>query len=143
MSLEPVVSMVTLGSRDIERARTFYSALGWELAAGGKGGRCVFRTAGAWLALHPLGALAGEAGTASLAGHGFRGVMLAVKACSPEQVDAALVAVETAGGIVLRSAEIKPWGDYSGSFADPDGHAWQVTYNPAWPATPDGRTTLP
>lgn len=134
MSLEPMISMVTLGSRDTERARAFYSALGWELTAAQPGGLCVFRTAGARLALYPLGGLAAEAGTASLAGQGFRGVTLAVHVSSPELVDASLLCVERAGGVVLRVGEIRAWGGYSGSFADPDGHVWRVLYDPDRPS---------
>jgi uncharacterized glyoxalase superfamily protein PhnB len=36
-----------------------------------------------------------------------------------------------------------PWGGVSGSFADPDGHAWEVAWNPAFPIEPDGRITIP
>jgi uncharacterized glyoxalase superfamily protein PhnB len=44
-----------------------------------------------------------------------------------------------AGGSLLRAPQQADWGGYSGYFADPDGHAWEVAHNPHWPIGPDGR----
>jgi uncharacterized glyoxalase superfamily protein PhnB len=48
-----------------------------------------------------------------------------------------------AGGTLLRPAQDRFWGGYSGYFADPDGHAWEVAFNPFWPIGGDGLPQLP
>lgn len=73
----------------------------------------------------------------------FRGVALAINCDSPEQVDETLVAAVHAGAVVLKPGQVAEWGGYSGYFADPDGHVWEVAYNPAWPIGDDGRPMLP
>lgn len=73
----------------------------------------------------------------------FRGGALAINCDSPEQVDETLVAAVHAGAVVLKPGQVAEWGGYSGYFADPDGHVWEVAYNPAWPIGDDGRPMLP
>jgi hypothetical protein len=51
--------------------------------------------------------------------------------------------VVSAGATLLKPATAMPWGGVSGYFADPDGHAWEVAWNPAFPIEPDGRITIP
>lgn len=48
-----------------------------------------------------------------------------------------------AGAIVLKQPDTVFWGGYSGYFADPDGHVWDIAYNPFWPLNGDGSVTLP
>ncbi|MBV9406930.1 MAG: hypothetical protein JO211_16395 [Acidobacteriaceae bacterium] len=54
------------------------------------------------------------------------------------EVDALLQQAETAGAAILKPAREALWGGYSGYFADPDGFAWQIAWNPAWHLKPDG-----
>ena len=69
---------------------------------------------------------------------GWGGVTLAYNTRSPEEVDAVLAEVEAAGGTVLRRGAETFWGGYSGAFADPEGHAWEVAHNPHWTLAEDG-----
>ena len=46
------------------------------------------------------------------------------------------------GGTVLRPADAPPHGGFRGYVADPDGHAWEIAYNPAWPISPEGYVTF-
>ena len=75
---------------------------------------------------------------------GFRGVSLAWNCASPEEVDARMARAVVAGA---RDRCDKPqkvfWGGYTGYFADPDGHLWEVAHNPGFPLSEDGRLTLP
>jgi uncharacterized protein len=70
-------------------------------------------------------------------------IALAMNVGSPEEVDAVLASAAEAGGRVTSSAAEADWGGYSGYFADPDGHLWEVAHNPAFPLLADGRIQLP
>ena len=101
-----------------------------------------FKTAGSRLALYSQEAMADEAGLAA-APPGTIGVTLAINLESRALVDEALAAAVEAGGTLLRPAQERFWGGYSGYFADPDGHAWEVAHNPFWPIREDGLPQLP
>lgn len=62
---------------------------------------------------------------------------------SKAEVDAALDAAKAAGATILKPAQQAFWGGYSGYFADPDGHPWEVAHNPHWKVESDGRVALP
>ena len=74
---------------------------------------------------------------------GFGGITLAHNAASREQVDAILRLAVQAGGRLLKEAVAADWGGYSGYFADPDGHPWEVAWNPYFPLADDGSLQLP
>jgi catechol 2,3-dioxygenase-like lactoylglutathione lyase family enzyme len=131
------VSLTTLGVADVARARDFYRALAWPVAFE-QDDFCVLGTEGALIALWPADLLAADAGRQVAGPDGMRS-SLAINVASPEAVDAALAAVVAAGGRVTRPAHRAGWGGYSGYFADPDGHAWEVAHNPAWPLDERGR----
>jgi uncharacterized glyoxalase superfamily protein PhnB len=59
------------------------------------------------------------------------------------EVDTAFAAALAAGATVLKRPAKVFWGGYSGYYADPDGHVWEVAMNPFWPLSEDGRLTLP
>ncbi len=121
------LSVVTLGVRDLARAKQFYSdGLGWTVSA--EEGRWVLFKLGdgsAALALYPWDALADDAGVAA-AGDGFRGVTLSYVVRSENRVDAVLAEAERAGGAIVKPAQPTDWGGYGGYFADPDGYLWEV-----------------
>jgi hypothetical protein len=142
MGLQARVSVVTLGVADVPRARSFYQALGWPLSGEPQDGVAFFKNAGSRLALYSREAMAAEAGRAA-APPGSIGVALTINLESRERVDEALAAAVAAGGTLLRPAEERFWGGYSGYFADPDGHAWEVAHNPFWPIGEDGLPELP
>jgi uncharacterized protein len=142
VSVRAAVSLVTLGVADVSRSEAFYASLGWEVAVTAEDGLRVFRTQGAWLALYPRDSLAADAGVAPGSGQGFRDVALALNLDSPKEVDKAFELALKAGGSTLSSPEQKSWGGYSGYISDPDGHAWEVAYNPLWPNGSDGRPVI-
>ena len=86
--------------------------------------------------------IAEEAGQAP-AEPGSISMTLAMNVESRELVDECLDEVVRAGGTLLRPAQDRFWGGYSGYFADPDGHAWEVAFNPFWAIGEDGLPTLP
>jgi len=138
--MEPRVSLITLGSRDVGRARAFYEAMGW--VGTSPDGEVVFMQAGPMvLALWDRASLA-EDSTVSDAG-GWGGVTLAHNVGSPAEVDAVLAEAAAAGATIGRPGAATEWGGYSGVFLDPDGHPWEVAHNPYWTLGPDGSITLP
>jgi catechol 2,3-dioxygenase-like lactoylglutathione lyase family enzyme len=140
--MEQRLSLVTLGVADLERARRFYEdGLGWR--RGNNHPEVVFfQIGGAVLALWRRDALAQDAGLPD-AGSGFGGITLAYNARTREEVDAVLAEAEAAGANILKPAEDAFWGGYSGYFADPDGHVWEVAWNPEWTVAEDGSVRLP
>jgi uncharacterized protein len=130
--MEPRLSFVTLGVRDLQRATRFY-AEGLRLPQLKKLPSVSFFELGrTWLALYPRELLAADAGVPA-AGSGFPGFALAHNVRSPEEADRLLVEAEAAGGRIVRSGRPTEWGGYAGYFADPDGFLWEVAWNPAFP----------
>jgi uncharacterized glyoxalase superfamily protein PhnB len=135
------ITLITLGVRDLERSRAFYAALGWE-AAQAPEGVAFIQLAGQVLALFGIDDLADD----MLAPRGSLGkgaVTLARNLPTTEEVDAAFEQALAAGATVLKRPEKVFWGGYSGYFADPDGHVWELAMNPFWTLGPDGTLTLP
>jgi predicted lactoylglutathione lyase len=143
MPIPARISLITLGVRDVRAATAFYRALGFEPSpASVEGEVSFFRTAGAILAVWGRDALAADANQSAPAG-GFTGTALAINLGSPDEVDAALADAVAAGGSVPKPAHATDWGGYSGYFADPDGHLWEVAHNPFWPLDERGLPQLP
>jgi uncharacterized protein len=139
--MEQRLSLVTLGVADLERARRFYeNGLGWR--RGNDHAEVVFyQLGGMVLALWGRDALAQDAHLPN-AGSGFGGIALAYNARTRAEVDAVLAEAEAAGAKILKPAEDAFWGGYSGYFADPDGHLWEVAWNPEWALADDGSVRL-
>ena len=140
--MEQRLSVVTLGVADLGRSRRFYEeGLGWRRANASD--EVVFYQAGGMvLALYPRGALADDAHLPA-EGSGFGGITLAYNARDRREVDAVLAEAEAAGATILKPAQDVFWGGYSGYFADPDGHPWEVAWNPHWTLGDDGSVTIP
>lgn len=136
------VSLVTLGTRDLAASVRFYEALGWKRSSASNEQVAFFHTGGALLGVFGRDALAEDAGVRN-EGAGFRGVALAVNVAERVDVDAALAAVEEAGARIVKPARDAFWGGRSGYFADPDGHLWEVAWNPGFPLGADGLPQLP
>ncbi len=125
--MKPHVAIITLGVRDFDRARAFYSeGLGWPVHQETANWVC-FNLGGGTsaLTLYPWDELAADA-KISADGNGFRGVTLAYNVRSEERVDEVLAEAERAGGTIVKHAERASWGGYSGYFADPEGYLWEV-----------------
>jgi catechol 2,3-dioxygenase-like lactoylglutathione lyase family enzyme len=142
MSIPARISIVTLGVADIRRAVAFYEALGWERAASSMDEIAWFRTADTNLGLWSSDLLAADAGLPSQRTR-FGGVTLAINVETEAQVGECLAAAVEAGGTLLKPATRAEWGGVSGYFADPDGHPWEVAFNPGFPIGPDGRVAIP
>ncbi len=140
--MRSVVTLITLGVDDLPRARAFYAALGWRETSGSLEEIAFLHGVGSALGLWSRAALAEDSGVAQDPG-GWGGITLAHNVGSPDEVDAVLAEAQDAGGTVVRAAVATDWGGYSGVFADPDGHRWEVAHNPFWPLDEDGRSVLP
>jgi uncharacterized protein len=138
--MEQRVSLVTLGVRDLARARAFYEALGWTTGAEPGDDVVFFQCNGTIVALWSREQLAAD--TAVEDGGGWGGITLAYNTRSPEEVDAVLAEAGEAGATVARPGTATFWGGYSGVFVDPEGHAWEVAHNPHWTLADDGSVRL-
>ena len=139
--MEQRLSLVTLGVSDLARARRFYEdGLGWR-RGNDEPGVAFYEMPGGILALWSRESLAADARVADT-GVAFGGMTLAYNARSRAEVDAVLAEAVAAGARLLKPAEEVFWGGYSGYFADPDGHVWEVAHNPFWTITADGRVSL-
>ena len=138
--MEQRVSLITLGVADLGRSLRFYEALGWK-RGNRDDGVVFFQLPGAIFALWPRAALAEDAKVTDT-GAAFSGMTLAYNARSKADVDAVLAEAKAAGAKILKPAEDVFWGGYSGYFADPDGHVWEVAWNPGWSLDEAGRVSL-
>ena len=136
--MKPRISMITLGVRDLAAAVRFYEqGLGFprmesppEVA--------FFTLNGTWLGLYGRDALAEDA-TVSAEGHGFESFALAHNVQSEAEVDEVMGQATAAGAVLVKPPQKVFWGGYSGYFKDPDGHLWEIAYNPHfWVGPPDG-----
>lgn len=137
------ITAVTLGVRDIEAARRFYcGGLGWKAAPSSNAHVLFLDANGLVLCLFGRDELAKDANLPR-AVEGFGGVTLAQNVGSKNAVDEALAFAANAGATITKPAAETFWGGYSGYFTDPDGHAWEVAFNPFWPLDANGRVQLP
>ena len=136
------VNMVTLGVANVASSRQFYERLGFVASGFDSKDVTFFDMNGTVLGLYGRVSLAEDAGVSDK-GDGFRGVSLAINLASKEAVDHALGFAESYGGQIMQPAREVFWGGYSGYFADPDGHLWEIAYNPFFELEEDGRMQLP
>ena len=141
--MDPRVTIVTLGVASVPAARRFYEALGWKASSASQGDDVAFfQMNGMALSLFGRRALAEDAAIAD-SQTGFSGVTLAQNLDSPASVDAAFAEALSAGATLLKRPETAFWGGYSGYFADPDGHIWELAHNPFFPLDAEGNLVLP
>ena len=135
------LTLVTLGCADLDRSRAFYAALGWTPAREQEG-VSFYQLPGFVLGLFGREELAEDQGRKG-ATLGTGAMTLAQNFATEAEVDAAFDAALDAGATALKRPEKVFWGGYSGYWADPDGHVWEVAMNPFWPLNEDGSLTLP
>ena len=143
--MQPRLSLITLGVADVARARAFYEALGFKAGRASQASVTFLDAGGVVLALFGRASLAEDAGVADSTPDvtpSFVGIALAHNARSEADVDKALSEAVGAGAKLIKAAEKTSWGGYSGYFADPDGHLWEVAHNPYFTLLPDGRVAL-
>lgn len=138
----PRLTLVTLGVGDMKRARKFYEALGFKASSASQDSVTFFEAGGVVLGLFGRADLAEDAHVAN-SEPGFAGVSLAHNVTSEAEVDRVLAHAVACGAVLKKPGQKVFWGGYSGYFADPDGHLWEVAYNPFMPLDSEGRMTLP
>lgn len=141
--MQPHVTLVSVGVVDLPRALAFYrDGLGWRpSSASVEGDVAFFQLGGLAVALWSRASLAADAGLADAGGWG--GLALVHYVGSEAEVDAVIGAWVAAGGTVTRPAAHADWGGYAGYVADPDGHPWEIAWNPTFDLAEDGTISLP
>lgn len=138
------ISMLTLGVKDLAKARSFYEK-GFKLKASSISNEhfVAFHMQGALLSLCEEEFLAEDAMAKKTTHDGFRGVTFSHNVASKEEVDQVIQQAVEAGGKLEKQAQDVFWGGYSGYFSDPDGYFWEVAWNPHWPLSEEGALQLP
>lgn len=137
------INLVTLGVSDVAQSTAFYTALGWTPSSGSQPEITFIQLGPMVLGLFGHDDLADDAHLARAPQPPFRGTSLAINLESESAVDAAMATAAAAGATVVKKPEKVFWGGYSGYFADPDGHLWELAHNPHWTINSDGSVTLP
>jgi uncharacterized protein len=140
--MDPRISLITLGVTDLAKARAFYEALGWKASSASQPEVVFFQGNGLALALFGREDLAKDAGLPDRP-TGFAAISLAYNARSKGEVDQVFAQAVAAGAAAVKPPEDVFWGGYSGYFADPDGHLWEVAWNPFFPLDEQGHMFLP
>lgn len=140
---EPRITMITLGVADIAASTAFYERLGFKRSSASNDNVTFFHTGGTVLGLFGRDALAHDAGMEPTPKQGFEAVSMAHNLASPEAVDAAWDFAVECGATPVKKPEPVFWGGYSGYFADPDGHLWELAHNPFAPLDENGHMGLP
>lgn len=140
-----VLNVVTLGVTDLPRSMRFYEALGFIRKFREAGDTIAFFDAGSVIVgLFRWDMLAADAGLPDEPRpQTFHGTTLACLCGSDGEVDALMARASRIGARVLKPADRTSFGGYSGYFADPDGHAWEIVRAPGFSFLPDGRVVLP
>jgi predicted lactoylglutathione lyase len=135
------VTLITLGVDDLKRSAKFYADLGWKDTRKQEG-VVFYQINGMVLGLFGRGPLAADQGRPD-ATLGTGAMTLAQNFRTKQEVDIAFAKALSVGATALKSPQEVFWGGYSGYYADPDGHVWEMGYNPFWPLNDDGSLTLP
>ena len=132
------LSVLTLAVDDLERSLAFYrDGLGFAttgiIGKEFEHGAVVFfdLRPGLKLALWPRASLQHDTGTSSRPDGSFAG-SLGHNVHTREEVDAVMAQAERAGARIVKPAQVTFWGGYGGYFQDPDGHLWEIVWNPAF-----------
>ncbi len=136
--MQPKITLITLAVDDLERAVRFYrDGLGWPtqgiVGSELDNGAVAFFNldAGMKLGLWPCKSLAADTGLTISAASSPQ-VSLAHNVASMEEVDAVMTQAERAGAKVVKAQGATFYGGYAGYFQDPDGHLWEVAFNPGF-----------
>lgn len=130
------VSLITLGVADLARSAAFYEALGWRREEAPEG-MVVFDLLGQSLGLYPLADLARDMGVEE-ARLGTGAATLAHNVAAREAVAPLVERARAAGARILREPHDVFWGGHIAYLADPDGHVWEIAWNPHAPLGPGG-----
>lgn len=139
---EPRISLITLGVADVARSTDFYERLGWKKSSASNESITFIALKGLVLGLFSREELAHDAGVEA-GGLGFSGVTLAHNLPEEAAVDRAYAFAVECGATPVKPPRKVFWGGYSGYFADPDGHLWELAFNPGAPLDAEGHMLLP
>jgi len=140
--MSPHISMITLGVPDVAKATAFYERLGFAKSSASQEAVTFFKAGSVVLGVFGRDPLQEDAAAGNLwTGNG--GIAVAMNYASEAEVDAMMAKAEAEGARILKPAQKVFWGGYSGYFADPDGHAWEVAFNPFWSVDEQGHVDLP
>jgi uncharacterized protein len=140
--MESRISLITLGVAYIARSRAFYEALGWRASSASTADVVFFQANGLALALFGRSALAEDAEVEDRPS-GFSGITIAHNLRSEAEVDELFAEAVRLGAQAVKIPRKTPWGGYSGYFADPDWHLWEIAFNPFFPLDKAGNLSLP
>lgn len=141
--MEQRLSLVTLGVIDLARSIAFYEGLGWTRSMQAAEGVAFFQLGGIGLSLFPLSDLAADAGLEEAPVSPWRGIALAHNVRTPAEVDEIVAAVSVLGGAIVSPPKEKVWGGYAAYVKDPDGHLWELAWNPGFPLDDAGNLVIP
>jgi len=134
--------MVTLGVGDLARSTKFYQDVGFERSAASQEGISFMRSRSIVVGLFPMAELSKDA-SFDVGTPGKGAIALAQNHPSEADVDRAIAVAKAAGATIIKPAQKVFWGGYSGYYADPDGHLWEVAYNPFAELSENGCMDLP
>jgi uncharacterized protein len=139
--MEQRISVVTLGVKDVAVSRKFYAqGLGWKPVWENKE-IVFFQNGGLVFAVFLRNELAADF-QAEPAAFGMAAMALGYNVRAKNEVEGFIQQAVAAGAKLLKSPRDASWGGYSGYFADPDGFAWEIAWNPFWHIAPDGNVTF-
>lgn len=136
------VTMITLGVADLERATRFYQDIGFQRSAASQPSISFMISSTIVVGLFPIDGLSKDANV-DVGRPGQGAVAIAQNRSTEAEVDHVMVRARKAGAAIVKQAQKVFWGGYSGYFADPDGHLWEVAHNPFAELDIDGRMSLP
>lgn len=131
------ITIVTLGVADVVRSTMFYEALGFRKSSASEESITFFHAGAVVLGIFNRDELAEDASVPAT-GSGFRGVTIAMNLPSEAAVDEAFARWSTVGAVPVKQPGKVEWGGYSSYVADPDGHLWELAYNPYMQLRDDG-----
>lgn len=130
--LGPSISFITLGVSDVRKSRAFYRDMGLTEDDRSNDQVVFYDLGGHFLALFSRDALAEDAGVPPAPEHQGLASALSHNVRNASEISAILQLAEASGGTILKEASAPPWGGMRGYFADPDGFAWEIAWNPAF-----------
>ncbi|SRR5690554_2744403 len=141
--MKPRITVITIGVEDLEKSLRFYrDGLGFStegiVGKEFQHGAVVFidLQPGLRLALWPRTSIGHDTGLAVGVANPTE-ITLGHNVSSKAEVDEVMATAASAGAAIVKSAHDTFWGGYSGYFQDPDGHLWEVVWNPQWPEAAD------
>jgi len=141
--MSPNITLITLGVADVAKATAFYEQLGFKKSKrASEASVSFFKSGGVVLVLWSREAQREDADAGAI-WNGNGGICVAQNVASEAEVDEVMAMAEAADAQILKRAAKTFWGGYNGYFADPDGHRWEVAFNPHWGLDEDGLIELP